>query len=193
MTYSDSNFKKKSIFNNFFLKSANSKSFSEKLKLKERIKVVNTDEISDEKEDWGEVMAVNLEKEKMTNFYDNIKYIRDKNIKLSLEEINRLLSLVYNKNIKAVDSIYSYIQEKNIQLDSISYHYLVTSNLQFKNFHSAFEYFFQACLFNIPQNLSVIVALYKDLGLLANEEEKLKFHNIIENHVKKYYSEDALE
>ena len=191
--YSNSNFKKNSNFNNMFLTNTISKCFSEKLKLKERIRVVSVDEINDEKEDWGEIMAVNLEKEKMSNFYDNLKYLKDKNIILSLNEINRLLSLVYNRNIKAVDSIYNYVQEKNIHLDSISYHYIVSSHLQFKNFHSAFDFFFQASLFNIPQNLSVIVALYKDLCFLPNEDEKLKYQSIIENHVKKFYSEDALE
>jgi hypothetical protein len=161
--------------------------------LKERVKLVESNEINDEKEDWGEILALNLEKENTTKFYEHIKYISKKNINLTCSDINKLLSFAYNKNSKVVDKIYNHVIDNSIQLDSISYNYMILSALQFKNFHSAFYFFIEASIFNIPQNLTVIIALYKDLYTFGNEEDREKYSTIIDTHVKKFYSNDVVE
>jgi hypothetical protein len=190
-------FTNSSIMNTYtYLNKNNFKNFSsnsEHLKLKDKIKVVDSDEISDDKEDWGEILSLNLEKENYMKFSENFKYISKKGIVLNLSEINKILSCVYNKNIKVLDTIYNYVCDKNIILDSISYYYLILSYLQFKNFQSAFEFFFQASMLGVPQNLSVIIAMYREINNLESDEEKVKFTAILEEHVKKYYSNEAIE
>jgi hypothetical protein len=161
--------------------------------LKEKIKVVNADEVSDDKEDWGEIIALNLEKENYSKFYENLKYISNKGVVLSLSEINKLLSFVYNKNIKVTDTIYNYVCDKNILLDSVSYYYMIMSYLQFKSFNLAFEFFFQASMLGVPQNLSVIIAMYKEINNLENDEDRVKFTAILEESVKKYYPNEIGE
>lgn len=161
--------------------------------MKEKIKVVNADEVSDDKEDWGEIIALNLEKENYSKFYENLKYISNKGVVLSLSEINKLLSFVYNKNIKVTDTIYNYVCDKNILLDSVSYYYMIMSYLQFKSFNLAFEFFFQASMLGVPQNLSVIIAMYKEINNLENDEDRVKFTAILEESVKKYYPNEIGE
>jgi hypothetical protein len=190
-------FTNSSIMNTYtYFNKNNFKNFSsnsEHLKLKDKIKVVDSDEISDDKEDWGEILSLNLEKENYMKFSENFKYISKKGIVLNLSEINKILSCVYNKNIKVLDTIYNYVCDKNIILDSISYYYLILSYLQFKNFQSAFEFFFQASMLGVPQNLSVIIAMYREINNLESDEEKVKFTAILEEHVKKYYSNEVIE
>jgi len=154
---------------------------------------VNADEVSDDKEDWGEIIALNLEKENYSKFYENLKYISNKGVVLSLSEINKLLSFVYNKNIKVTDTIYNYVCDKNILLDSVSYYYMIMSYLQFKSFNLAFEFFFQASMLGVPQNLSVIIAMYKEINNLENDEDRVKFTAILEESVKKYYPNEIGE
>ncbi len=201
-----SNFSFKSYSNPFFHNSKKNtftnqnkykfKHFSssfEHLKLKDKIQVVDVDEISDEKEDWGDILSLNLEKENYLKFHENFKYITKKGIILNLLEINKILSCVYNKNIKVLDTVYNYVCDKNIILDSVSYYYLILSYLQFKNFQSAFEFFFQASMLGVPQNLSVIISMYKEINVLESDEEKVKFSAIIDEHVKKYYNSEVIE
>lgn len=185
--------KTKNIFPIYQKSSCPSKAFSEKLKIKEYITLVDSDQINDEKEDWGDVLALTLDKENTARFYQQFKYIVEKGIILSVSDINKILSYVYNKNAKIADKIYNYIIENNIQLDSISYNYLILSALQFKNIHSGFYLFIEASLFNIPQNLSVIIALYKELYTYGTDEEIKKYQGMLDTHVKKFYSNDVIE
>lgn len=186
-----------SIVNTYtYLNKNNFKHFSsshEHLKLKDKIQVVDIAEISDEKEDWGDILSLNLEKENYMKFYENFKYVTNKGIVLNMSEINKILSCAYNKNIKVLDTVYNYVCEKNIILDSVSYYYLIMSYLQFKNFQSAFEFFFQASMLGVPQNLSVIISMYKEISILESDEEKVKFTAIMDEHVKKYYNGEVIE
>lgn len=178
---------------NLFYKSEAKNFSSEKLKLKERVQILESKDIIDEKEDWGEILALSLEKENTSRFNEHIKYIKSKNLVLSCSELNRVLSVVYNKNETVVDTIYNYIIEHNIKQDSISYNYFILSSLQFKSYHFAIDHVVEATIFNIPQNLSVIITLYKELYKLVNVEDRQKYLNVIDSHVKKFYSHDVIE
>jgi hypothetical protein len=164
-----------------------------KIKLSDRIKVVDQDKIKDDKEDWGEILSIALEKEFNNKFIEQLEYITKKGILLSLSEINRVLSITYNKNWKFVDKIYNYILDNNIELDSISYNFLILSSLQFEGFLSAFNFFEEASSFNIPQNLTVIIALYKETFLLETKQEIENYQFKLEFHARKYFSKDAMK
>ena len=166
---------------------------SVKTKLIDKIKILNSNEINDFNEDWGEILAITLEKDSNEKFNNYLEYINNKAILLSCSDINRLLSIVYNKNSKILDKIHKYILGNNIQLDSISYNYLILNALQYRGFLPAYNLFLEASIYDITQNLSVIIALYKDLFLLVPEDEREKYYFNLEAHVKKYFNNDVVE
>lgn len=170
---------------------SNSKGFSEKVKLKDRIKLIDYEEMEIEKEQWGELLSASVEKENLTKFHEQINYIKQKKIPLTTQEINKILQIIYTKYPKEVDLLHDWIDDNNLQMDSITYHFLIMSSIKFKGFNSAFNLFFRAHLFNIPQNLSVIIALCKELSNLKNTSEKMKYKNFIQIHVRKYYSTEV--
>ena len=164
------------------------KSFSEKVKLKDRIKLVDYDDMEIEKEQWGELLTTSVEKENISRFYDQIEYIRQKKISLTIAEINKILQIIYTKYPQAVDLLHDWVDDHNLQMDSITYHFLIMSAIKFKGYRNAFNLFFRAHLFNIPQNLSVIITLCKNLNGVKNATEKMKYKNFIQIHVKKFHS-----
>ncbi len=167
--------------------------FSEKINIKQKIELVDSDTIKEEREDWAEVLSLSLIKENYMKFQDQLNCIIKKGVTLQTSELNKILSLVYTKNIKTVDSVRNYIYEKSIPIDSITYFYFISSYLQFKNFKLAFEIFFEAYKLNIPQNISVIISLNKEINMIENDDEKIKFQAIVDEHIKKFYSDDVIE
>jgi len=164
------------------------KAFSEKIKLKDRIKLVDYDDMEIEKEQWGELLATSVEKENISRFYDQLEYMKQKKILLTIAEINKILQIIYIKYPQAVDLLHDWIDDNNLQMDSITYHFLIMSAIKFKGYRNAFNLFFRAHLFNIPQNLSVIITLSKNLNVIKNATEKMKYKNFIQIHVKKFHS-----
>lgn len=167
--------------------------FSEKLNIKQKIELVDIDMINEEKEDWGELLSLSLVKENYMKFQEQLNCIIKQGVTLELSDLNKIISLVYTKNVKTVDLIRNYIYDKSIPIDSITYYYFISSYLQFKNFKLAFEIFFEAYKLNVPQNISVIISLNKEINLIENEEEKIKFQAIVDEHVKKFYPDDVIE
>jgi hypothetical protein len=161
--------------------------------IKERIRIVDVDEVGiDTSENWTEQIVFRLEKENFQNFPESIKYLSDKNIILNVNEINKILSLIFNKNNKSIDILKEYINEKNITLDSISFHYLILSALKFKSFNDAYDLFVESSITGISQNLSVITALLKALSKMGSDDIA-KYKGFIVAHYEKYYTKDDIE
>jgi hypothetical protein len=178
-------FHKPSVFKQF--------SVIERMKLKEKIQMVNVSEKETSRDLWGDMIYVSLEKESINKFFDNIKIVSSGDIILALKDINKILSLLYNKNNKAVEILYEYIQDKEIQLDAMSYYYLIMSSIHFKKINLAFHYFFQANMFNIPQNLTVIIALLKEIEKVEKKEIKRNFMTLIKNHIDTFYNSSEIQ
>lgn len=170
-----------------------SRSFSEKVKLKDRIKLIDFDEMEIENEQWGELLVTSVEKENIARFYEQIDYIKQKKIMLKITEINKILQIVYNKYPKAVDILHDWIDDNNIQMDSITYHYLTMSALKFKGLNYAFNLLFRAHLFGTPQNLSIIINLCKEMNKMKNSNERMKYKNFLQIHVKRFYSNEVVK
>jgi hypothetical protein len=161
--------------------------------IKDRIKLVDVDEVGiDTVEHWTEQITYFLEKENFKRFEDAIRYLRNKNIPLTVNEINKFLPLVYNKSSKSMDLLIEYINEKNIRPDSISFHYLILSTLKFKSFKEAYELFVEGTIFGITQDLTVITCLLIALSKQPKTEWD-KYKPIIQSHYEKYYTKEDIE
>jgi hypothetical protein len=161
--------------------------------IKERIRLVDIDEVGiDTAENWTEQILYKLEKENFQQFPDSINYLSNKNIILNVDEINKILSLIFNKNSKSIDLLKEYINEKNIRLDAISYHYLILSALKYKTFKDAYNLFEESSISGISQNLTVITALLKALTKVEGEDVA-KYKTFIMSHSEKYYTKEDTE
>lgn len=161
--------------------------------IKDRIRLVDIKEVGiDTPENWSEQIVYRLERENFQNLPESIKYISDKNIILNIDDINKMLSLVYNKNSKSVELIRNYVNEKNIHLDSISFHYLILSALKYQTFNEAYDLFVESSISGITQNLTVITALLKALSKLETQEIQ-KYKSFIMGHCEKYFTKEDIE
>ena len=161
--------------------------------IKDRIKIVDVDEVGiDTSENWTDKMVYYLEKDNYKNFEDSMRYVSSKAIILNTDEINKILSLVYNKNRKSVDFLTSYINEQNIKLDTFSFHYLILSALKIKDFKFAYDIFVQSCILGIVQNLTVISALLTSISKLEKEEID-NYKIFIFNQCERYFTAEDIE
>lgn len=186
------------IFNNNNLRilrsSYNYSTTESVMKLKEKIKVVDSEEMGlQNAEQWAEQITFYLEKENFTCFNDSIEMISKKNIILNLNDMNKLLSLTYNKNRRSLEIIYNYIEENNIQLDSLSFYYLIMSALEYNKINCAYNLFVEASIFKVPQNLSVIIGLYSALIKKQDREKWRNYKLFIDNHLNEYYPLDVIK
>lgn len=183
------------IFNRTFYKSTvRYFSLIEKLNFTNNIQILDLQE-SDVKNEakWMELLTFYLEKDRHSKFFETLEFIINKNVQFSGENVNKILSKVYNKSIKSVDSLYEYILDNEIQLDSFGFYYLIMSNLKYRGFSSAYSIFVQANLFQVPQNLTVIVALYSELYNEETIQDRFLCKTFIDSHVEKYYSKEVIE
>jgi hypothetical protein len=168
----------------------------ENLKLKDKFKLVDSEEIESEN-DIGEKLIFILNKGNMTQFFETMKFIIDKKFKLELPHINKILSFIYNKNQKAVEDLHFYLKENKIPLDSLTYHYLIFSALHFKGINTAYNLFVEASLSDNSMDLSLVISLYNEIMSSelqsSSENDRTKCKNFIEAHVEKYFSQEGTE
>jgi hypothetical protein len=161
--------------------------------IKDRIRLVDIEEVGiDTAENWTEQIVYRLERENFQSFPDSIKYVSDKNIILNVNEINKILSLMFNKSSQSIDLLRNYINDKNIVLDSISFHYLILSALKYKTFKDAYDLFVESSISGITQNLTVITALLKALSKI-DSPDAAKYKSFITNHCEQYFTKEDLE
>jgi hypothetical protein len=137
-------------------------------------------------------MLYYLEKDNYKNFEDSMRYVDSKSIFLNTNEINKILSLVYNKNRKSVDILTTYINDKNIKLDTFSFHYLILSALKYKDFKIAYDLFVESSILGIVQNLTVISALLTSISKMPKEDLD-RYKTFIFSHCEKYFTADDIE
>jgi hypothetical protein len=161
--------------------------------IRDRIKLVDIDEVGiDTVEHWTDQITYFLEKENFKRFEESIRYLRNKNVPLTVNEINKFLPHIYNKSAKSMDLLIDYINEKNIRPDSVSYHFLILSALKFKSFKEAYDLFVESSIFGITQNLTVVTCLLISLSKLPKHDWE-KYKPMIENHYEKYYTKEDIE
>lgn len=168
-------------------------SIAEKIKLKNRISLIDVDDVETSKDQWGELICVSLEKENIRKFFKHIEAITKSNIILNSKYINKIFSLIYNKNPKAVQKLYDYIDEKSIPIDSLSYYFLIMSAIQNKKTNLAFNFLLQASLFQTPMNLTVILSLFQQIEKTKETDPYRKVYmSIIDGHINKFYKRSEI-
>jgi predicted Zn-dependent protease len=173
--------------------SKNEDNFDNMKLIKEKIKLVDIDEVGiDTVEHWTDQIVYFLDKENFKKFEESTRYLKRKNVPLTVNEINKFLPLIYNKSSKSVDILVEYIREKNLKLDSIAYHYLILSALKFKTFAHAFDLFVEASIFGVVQNLTVITSLLVNISKMPKDECE-KYKSMVEGHYEKYYTKEDIE
>ena len=113
------------------------------------------------------------------------------NIKLSNDEINKILHIAYKKHPLIISKIYEYCIDFNIKMNSLNYHFFINSFLDKNQFMSAYSIFLQLINFLIKANfdkilldLSTIFNLYTGLKL---EKDKDSIKEYIDSLILRNY------
>lgn len=171
------------------------KNFSivEKIKLSEKIKLVDISEVINESTEFAfDQLQFYLSKENFKKFIEDFQSYSQKGIVFDLNSLNVLMGGCYSKNFKAIELIQDYIYEKSIRLDSLGYTYLILAILKNQGFEKAYNLFIEASIFGIQQNLTVIVSLLSEIDN-AKVVEKNKCINFILHHIQKFYASEVVE
>lgn len=113
------------------------------------------------------------------------------NIKLSNDEINKILHIAYKKHPLIISKIYEYCIDFNIKMNSLNYHFFINSFLEKNQFMKAYSIFLQVINFLIKANfdkilldLSTIFNLYTGLKL---EKDKDSIKEYIDSLILRNY------
>lgn len=175
--------------------SISSKSFSSakpKVNLEDRIKLVDDKDVDIKNEDFAENICTAIENESYQRCNEYLSFMEERKIKLKTRELNQILSMIYMKHFDLMETVRGYIMNFDIEMDSMSYNYSIIAYLYNKQFTQAYEQFCRADELNVPQNLSVIIALLKELSILQFENY-LKYTKTIDDHVERFYSGEIIE
>jgi len=165
----------------------------EKIKLQEKIRLVDISEVLENSSEFAfEQLQFYLNKENFKSFIEDFQNYSQKGITLDIDKLNVLMGLSYMKNFKIIELIQEYIFEKNIRLDSLGYNYVILATLKNVGFEKAYNLFIEASIFGVQQNLNVVVSLLSEIDT-SDVSDKNHCINFILHHLQKFYSEDVLK
>jgi len=168
-------------------------SITEKLKLQDKIRIVDITEVMENSTEYAfEQLQFFLSKENFKGFIEDFQNYSQKGIFFDIDKLNVLMGLCYTKSFKIIQLIQEYIYEKNIRLDSLGYNYVILSTLKNNGFEKAYNLFIEASIFGIQQNLNVIVSLLSEIDN-SDISDKNQCINFILHHLQKFYSEEVLK
>ncbi len=165
----------------------------EKIKLQEKIRLVNITEVLENSSEYAfDQLQFYLTKENHKSFIEDFQNFSEKGVLLDLDKLNILMGMTFTKNFKIIELIQEYIFEKNIRLDSLGYNYVILATLKNIGFEKAYNLFIEASIFGIQQNLNVIVSLLSQIDN-SDVSDKNQCINFILHHLQKFYSEEVLK
>jgi len=153
--------------------------------LKKMVSHTSTDEIPNySPAKMTELLLFNLEKGNIKLFEENFGIVERNHIKLTPDDLNKIMNVIHRKNPLILNRIYEYAVEEDMKLNPLNYHFFINSYVDTNKFMKAYSIFIQSNFEQVLLDKSTLFNLCSGLRHLKNKEP---YKGVIENIIQNNY------